>query len=77
MLSHNRIPYLLQKEDQHKRALSFLLSETEEGKKPFKKEEKAAFEAYGLQLTLEDYGKFLMLSNNVTSELTKIKNYQN
>ena len=34
-------------------------------------EEKATFEAYGLQLTLEDYGKFLMLSNNITSELAK------
>ena len=35
------------------------------------REEKATFEAYGLTLELEDYGKFLMLSNNVTSQLEK------
>lgn len=33
------------------------------------REEKATFEAYGLDLDLESYGKFLMLSNKVSSEL--------
>ena len=33
------------------------------------REEKATFEAYGLELDLQTYGKFLMKSNNVTSEL--------
>ena len=33
------------------------------------REEKAAFEAYGLELDLPSYGKFLMMSNNVSGEL--------
>ena len=33
------------------------------------REEKAAFQAYGLELDLPSYGKFLMMSNNVSGEL--------
>ena len=33
------------------------------------REEKATFEAYGLEMDLPSYGKFLMMSNNVSGEL--------
>ena len=35
------------------------------------REEKATFEAYGLQLSLEDYGTLLLKSNNVGGTLTQ------
>ena len=35
------------------------------------REEKSTFEAYGLELDLESYGKFLMMSNNVSGDLTQ------
>ena len=35
------------------------------------REPKATFEAYGLDLDLEQYGKFLMMSNQVNAELSK------
>ena len=35
------------------------------------REKKATFEAYGLELDLEGYSKFLMMSNNVSSELVQ------
>ena len=33
------------------------------------REEKATFEAYGLELDLESYGKFVIMANNVTATL--------
>ena len=35
------------------------------------REEKATFEAYGLELDLERYGDFLMMSNQVDADLSK------
>ena len=35
------------------------------------REEKATFESYGLSLQLEDYGKLLMISNNITTTLAE------
>ena len=35
------------------------------------REEKAAFEAYGLELDLQTYAKFLLMSNNVSGELAE------